>query len=279
MVWMKQAFVFFGIKVYVCCLFHTVELPLYFKIQLFFSPPPHLARETVYHPFFFFFFSKKNLKWQKWKGIQRGQERWLRALWTNQSRHASKEQSHWQWMSTHSFFSPECWPKWIRIKREDLERTLRSPSVFDTWALIEWQPMLQSSADGRGVIPVWKEVDSSRHRRKRSGWRCCEEARWWKSREGDGRGGGLNANGPIERRLRCASVRFDFQWITWKRKVMEKEWAFLKGTVCQVVDQKDGACVKHVGWVDQTSCSFSNALLLLFRVWTQRGVGRRDARW
>ncbi len=53
-----------------------------------------------------------------------------------------------------------------------------------------------------------------------------------------------------------ASVRFYFKLITWKLKlekenslreceVMEREWAFLKGTVCQAVDKANWECAEH----------------------------------
>ncbi|KAI8047361.1 uncharacterized protein B0P05DRAFT_566249 [Gilbertella persicaria] len=61
------------------------------------------------------------------------------------------------------------------------------------------------------------------------------------------------------------SVRFYFKLITWKLKlekennlrekeVMEKEWAFLQGTVCQVVDKADWECAEQF-------CSLTNRLL------------------
>ncbi|KAG1226822.1 hypothetical protein G6F35_002781 [Rhizopus arrhizus] len=62
-----------------------------------------------------------------------------------------------------------------------------------------------------------------------------------------------------------ASVRFYFKLITWKLKlekenslreceVMEREWAFLKGTVCQAVDKANWECAEHF-------CSLTNRLL------------------
>ncbi|KAG1143307.1 hypothetical protein G6F37_005042 [Rhizopus arrhizus] len=61
------------------------------------------------------------------------------------------------------------------------------------------------------------------------------------------------------------SVRFYFKLITWKLnlekenslrecEVMEKEWAFLKGTVCQAVDRADWECAEQF-------CSLTNRLL------------------
>ncbi|KAG1474545.1 hypothetical protein G6F56_000304 [Rhizopus delemar] len=62
------------------------------------------------------------------------------------------------------------------------------------------------------------------------------------------------------------SVRFYFKLITWKLKVekenslrecevMEKEWAFLKGTVCHAVDKADWECAEQF-------CSLTNRLLV-----------------
>lgn len=252
------------------CIIYFIRLNCLFilKFNCFSSPPPHLARETAYHPFFF---SRKT--WNDKSGLESKEDKKEDSEAYRPTRvdmHRGNNLTGSECL-THPFFNPECWPRWIRIKRVDLERTLRSPSVFDTWALIEWQPMLQSGADGREVIPVWKEVDSSRHWRKRSGWRCCKEARWWKSRGAWRRwkGRGLNSNGPIERRMRC--VRSTSSGSPGKRKRWKKSGPFWKVRCVKRSIRRMGHVPNMLGgWTRRLALSLMP--LLLFRVWTHRGL-------
>lgn len=69
----------------------------------------------------------------------------------------------------------------------------------------------------------------------------------------------LDDDEPVDRNydnVLMESVRFYFKLITWKLKlekennlrekeVMEKEWAFLQGTVCQAVDKADWECAEQ----------------------------------